>query len=678
MSAPFAGRRVRIDGLTSKPELNGQVGVAIGFDDAKCRYTVRLSDGRSLALKPAALLEVPGQSPGGDDSGGGDDPLGAILAELRGLLPGGPMHAGMLGLGALYVMWNFASLGTLLAAGAAGWWTVSAFPTESAAAGGGVRGAHAAVRAAARRAATEANTRGLGGGVRFTEGHALAVFAIGLVLAGALPKLLAGGAATRGRGGSVGGGAAELGTSGRLLITEIRSLDEFDALIAHHEETTGLPVVFDFYSRSCGPCRMIAPLFARLAREYDGRAAFAKVDQGVRDVFGAARIRSMPTFHFYLAGRRRHEFAGASEGQLRKFTDKLAEEAARANVRITRAALGEFYATHAPRGSAASDTAVGVYAMCADAAAARAKSTNSPGTGGCDGPAATELARRLLDKYGAEPALSKRFQPEPPAMPPAAAAGSPVSAEDTAEDAPIDPTRLLRDASRAELEQSLRRIEAAEAAAALAGGADPMDGHRYLPPAAGGAAPIEKLVVVGGGPAGLSAALYAARAGLSPVVVAPAGGGALLGKGVTVENFPGITGGVTGPGVVERMRAHCREHGVRFAERAVASAAVLRTQPNGVPGPFALTLDDEGEAAAGRGAVLSAQALVIATGADARWLGVEGEHTFRGSGVSSCATCDGFLFRDQSVVVVGGGDAAMEARPPAHQGLLLAARSLVF
>merc|ERR1711957_633972 len=120
---------------------------------------------------------------------------------------------------------------------------------------------------------------------------------------------------------------------------------------------------------------------------------------------------------------------------------------------------------------------------------------------------------------------------------------------------------------------------------------------------------IHKVIIIGSGPAGLSAATYAARAGFRPVVVAPVFGGQLLGKGVDVENYPGVVG----------------EH------------------------------------ATGRGLVdLSADAVIIACGADPRWLQVAGEDEFRGRGVSSCATCDGFLFRNQDVSVIGGGDTAME------------------
>ena len=159
----------------------------------------------------------------------------------------------------------------------------------------------------------------------------------------------------------------------------------------------------------------------------------------------------------------------------------------------------------------------------------------------------------------------------------------------------------------------------------------------------------EKVVVIGGGPAGLSAAVYAARAGLNPVVVAPAFGGQLLGKGVDVENYPGVMGkDATGRGLVQLMRKQTYGFEARLVDDVVISADLSKH-------PFELTLNNTD-----RDKRMRANALIVATGADSRWLGVPGEFEYRGGGVSSCATCDGFLYRDQDVVVIGGGDTAME------------------
>jgi len=157
----------------------------------------------------------------------------------------------------------------------------------------------------------------------------------------------------------------------------------------------------------------------------------------------------------------------------------------------------------------------------------------------------------------------------------------------------------------------------------------------------------EKVVVLGGGPAGLAAAIYAARAGLAPVVIAPSFGGQLLGKGVDVENYPGVVGAsATGRGIVQMMRKQAYGFETRLVNDVVTTVD-LTTKP------FELKLNNSQ-------GVLKSNTIIIATGADSRWLGSPGEFQYRGGGVSSCATCDGFLFRDQHVVVIGGGDTAME------------------
>jgi len=159
----------------------------------------------------------------------------------------------------------------------------------------------------------------------------------------------------------------------------------------------------------------------------------------------------------------------------------------------------------------------------------------------------------------------------------------------------------------------------------------------------GSSSEAEKIVIIGSGPAGLATAVYAARAGLKPVVVAPPFGGQLMGKGVDVENFPGLLG-QTGPGVVNLMMDQAASFGTEFEEHLVTSVDLTSS-------PKRITTNVS---------TLLAHTVVVATGADSRWLGVQGEWEFRGGGVSTCATCDGFLFRDKDVVVVGGGDTAME------------------
>lgn len=158
--------------------------------------------------------------------------------------------------------------------------------------------------------------------------------------------------------------------------------------------------------------------------------------------------------------------------------------------------------------------------------------------------------------------------------------------------------------------------------------------------------PIRDLVIVGSGPAGYTAAIYAARAGLAPVVVAGSvtAGGALMNT-TAVENFPGFPEGVQGPDLMEAMRAQAE----RFGARVVWDDAV-RLELTG----------DVKTVETGGGETFRARAVILATGSAYRELGLPDEKRLSGRGVSWCATCDGFFFRDQDIVVVGGGDSAVE------------------
>lgn len=156
---------------------------------------------------------------------------------------------------------------------------------------------------------------------------------------------------------------------------------------------------------------------------------------------------------------------------------------------------------------------------------------------------------------------------------------------------------------------------------------------------------IYNIVILGSGPAGLTAAIYAARADLAPLVVRGPQPGGQLTLTSDVENWPGYEDGIMGPELMVQMEKQAARFGTIYKEGWVTDVDVASS-------PKVLTLEG--------GETIQTRALIIATGASAIWLDVPGEKELQGKGVSACATCDGFFFRDKKVVVVGGGDAAME------------------
>jgi len=410
------------------------------------------------------------------------------------------------------------------------------------------------------------------------------------------------------------GGKDKGGASGS--VKEVKTKNQFDTLLKYHKLSTGLPVVIDYYSDSCGPCRMMAPIFKNVAKEYAGRAVFVKVN--VQHANVGQQIRSMPTFQFWLNGKKMEEFSGGDEGSLRRITNDLARKARQMNMEITADSLLTFYEEHEPTKKMAD--------------VQKLLSRKIP---------MDKLAKSLKQKYGKAPKMTVRDRK-----------GKKKKGE---KDKFVDGSVRLEMAEREELEEALMKMkaEAGEVDESDDGEEEEDDTNpfeEFVPggyvgrPASTNPEKPEAVVIVGGGPAALAAAVYAARAGLKPVILAPPVGGQLMGKGVDVENYPGLLD-MTGPGIVHLMRKQALSFNTGFDGQVVASVDVSSR-------PFTLTTNTSN--------VIKTQTVIFATGADSNWLDVPGEYDFRGKGISSCATCDGFLYRDKPVVVIGGGDTAME------------------
>jgi len=248
---------------------------------------------------------------------------------------------------------------------------------------------------------------------------------------------------------------------------------------------------------------------------------------------------------------------------------------------------------------------------------------------------AYKLVQILKKKYGEAPDFKKKSTP-----PPKKAGGGGGGGKD---EKIVDIKKMDLDDLKAEVYRRESATEEAESALMAKKNERRKEKLIEQCSAEDGASKAVKVAVVGGGPAGMTAAIYAARAGLKPLVVAPAMGGQLMSKGVNVENYPGIFE-ASGGDIVKLMKRQAMRFSATFYDET-AHKVDLSTKP------FTISTNTS---------TVYAHSIIVATGADSRWLGVPGEEEHKGGGVSSCATCDGFLYSGKPVVVVGGGDTAME------------------
>lgn len=393
---------------------------------------------------------------------------------------------------------------------------------------------------------------------------------------------------------------------------------------------------------------MMAPIFKQVAAEFKDTAVFVKIDTNRQhELSNRYQVRSLPTFSFFLHGRKvDNAVGGIGEAALRQQTQKLVRQAELENTKLELSSLLEYYKTH---DATKSETDVqNVHEKCVGM-------NSKNGATDCVGAAANQLSRKLKKKYGEAPKITKRFDPA-------------AAKEDSSESKPKKKTSSKNDqpnlhlATLEDLQKEIERRQEEQADEGEEADDSPStaiwDGPSMFP---------ERMVVVGAGPSGLAAAIYGARAGLAPLVIAPSMGGQLQGKGVEVENYPGLfdlTSGkdpklTTGPAIVAAMRAQAEHFGAIFLDDTVRGVVSVDRDltlelfnNEAKPKPLNVVTNSSG--------TIETHTLVVATGADANWLGVKGEWELRGGGVSSCATCDGFLYSGKDVVVVGGGDAAME------------------
>jgi thioredoxin reductase (NADPH) len=401
---------------------------------------------------------------------------------------------------------------------------------------------------------------------------------------------------------------------------------------------------------------MMAPIFKQVASSYLDKAVFVKIDTNrQQELSSRYQIRSLPTFQYFLFGQKAHQdVGGIGEQALRQQTDSMVRQAQLENVVLPFDALVAYYKEMDENKSITEIQSL--HEKCS-------KTMKGPDKK-CVGATANALIRKLKKKYnGKSPTTELRFLPintTTSTQPPTdntdnTSTGSKPRNNSSRKDETKSNLHLATmDELRNEIE---RRLDEQRDQMVDAEDADDDESDTSLHMQWNGPSMYaERLIIVGGGPAGMAAAIYGARAGLKPLVIAPSMGGQLQGKGVEVENYPGLFN-QTGPSVVAAMRLQAALFGAVFEDDTVEAILVNRDPAaeysnNGKPVPIQVVTNRTG--------TIETHSVIIATGAEANWLNIPGEWDLRGGGVSSCAVCDGFLYANKNVIVVGGGDAAME------------------
>mmetsp|Transcript_136151 Transcript_136151/g.236662 ORF Transcript_136151/g.236662 Transcript_136151/m.236662 type:complete len:655 (-) Transcript_136151:223-2187(-) len=377
---------------------------------------------------------------------------------------------------------------------------------------------------------------------------------------------------------------------------KVQSVETHSELVTLLRDAGPRPVIVMFWTEKCGFCHMIMPFFEEQAQSLADRAHFRKVNIRTNPESAAVLdADGLPNFKFILKGKTVKSFRGASVEALEKYVKQVIEQADQDDIIVTRDDLVSYFEEY--------DKEVASSPESIDMLWETGKQN------------VAKMLELLEAQYGAKPRYSGGF-----------IASKDVTGASGRQDKVVRPNAELKQLDK---ERATRT--------------DQLENRCPKSVSSDRSAP-EHVVILGGGPAGASAALYAGRAMLCPVVISPQLGGQLMAKGVDVENYPGLPQAMGGE-IVAAMRSQATSFHSRFVDDAVIEVNFAKK-------PFMLKTNTSG--------TIFADSVILATGATSRMLGVPGESRLHGKGVSGCATCDGYLHRGKTCLVVGGGDAALE------------------